>query len=99
MEKINIRELLGRQEVSLDKYEISEFISNKTVLVTGGAGSIGSELCRQIAKFNPYNLIILDIYENTAYDLQQELLRECPNLKFEVVIANVREEKRVKRVF
>ena len=99
MDKINIRELLGRQEVSLDKYEISEFISNKTVLVTGGAGSIGSELCRQIAKYNPFNLIILDIYENSTYDLQQELLRTYPNLKFEVAIANVREEKRVKRVF
>ena len=99
MENINIRELLGRQEVSLDTYEISEFLSNKTILVTGGAGSIGSELCRQIARYNPFNLIILDIYENTAYDLQQELLRDYPNLKFEVVIANVREEKRVKRIF
>lgn len=96
---IDTRLLLEREEVNLDKYEISEFISNKTVLVTGGAGSIGSELCRQIAKFNPYKLIILDIYENTTYELQQELLRTYPNLKFECVIASVRDYKRIARVF
>lgn len=96
---IDTRLLLEREEVNLDKYEISEFISNKTVLVTGGAGSIGSELCRQIAKFNPYKLIILDIYENTTYELQQELLRTYPNLKFECIIASVRDCKRIARVF
>ena len=96
---IDMRQLLGREEVVLDKYAISEFISNRTILVTGGAGSIGSELCRQIAKFKPYKLIILDIYENTLYDLQQELLRTYPTLNFEVTVASVRDSKRIKRVF
>ena len=96
---IDMRQLLGREEVVLDKYAISEFISNRIILVTGGAGSIGSELCRQIAKFKPYKLIILDIYENTLYDLQQELLRTYPTLNFEVTVASVRDKNRIERVF
>lgn len=70
---VEIADLLGRQEVQLNMNEIVRYINNKVVMVTGGGGSIGSELCRQIASFNPNKLIILDIYENNAYDIQNEL--------------------------
>lgn len=99
IDNFDLKQLLQRDEVVLNEQKVSEFISNKTVLVTGGAGSIGSELCRQIAKYNPYKLIILDIYENSAYDLQQELLRTFPNLKFDIVIASVRDVNRITRIF
>ena len=70
---VEIGDLLGRDEVKLDQEVLNDFLKNKTVLVTGGGGSIGSELCRQIAKFSPKKLIILDIYENNAYEIQMEL--------------------------
>ncbi|MCU6339516.1 polysaccharide biosynthesis protein, partial [Enterobacter quasiroggenkampii] len=70
---VDVRDLLGREPVVLDTDEINNYISNKVVMVTGGGGSIGSELCRQIASFNPRTLIIVDIYENNAYEIQQEL--------------------------
>ena len=81
MRDVDLRDLIGREEVKLDKSGIEKYINNKVVLVTGGGGSIGSELCRQIAKFNPKLLLILDIYENNAYDLQNELSYKEPEFK------------------
>ena len=69
---VEIEDLLGRDPVDLDSFEISKELKDKVVLVTGGGGSIGSELCRQIAQFHPKKLIIVDIYENNAYDIQME---------------------------
>ncbi|WP_411169876.1 polysaccharide biosynthesis protein [Clostridium sp. MB05] len=99
MRDVDLRDLLGREEVKLDKSGISDYITEKVVLVTGGGGSIGSELCRQIAKFNPKKIIILDIYENNAYDLQTELQRRIPNLDQDVVIASIRDRKKIEEVF
>lgn len=97
---VNIEDLLGRDEVNLNIKEISSYIKDEVVLVTGGGGSIGSELCRQIARFHPKQLIILDIYENNAYDLQQELKRSFENkLNMEVIIASVRDKERLEQVF
>ncbi len=73
---IDLRDLLGRDETRLDKEEVNNYIKKKIVIVTGGGGSIGSELCRQIAVFNPKKLIILDIYENYAYELENELKKK-----------------------
>jgi len=97
---VEIEDLLGRDEVNLNIKEISSYIKNEVVLVTGGGGSIGSELCRQIARFHPKRLIILDIYENNAYDLQQELKHSFANkLNMEVVIASVRDKQRLEQIF
>ncbi|KGN03517.1 nucleoside-diphosphate sugar epimerase [Clostridium novyi A str. 4570] len=96
---VDINDLLGRDPVKLNNENINEYINDKVVLVTGGGGSIGSELCRQIVKFNPKKLIILDIYENNAYDLQMELKYKYPNLDMEVVIASIRDMTRLKEVF
>ncbi|WP_343766238.1 nucleoside-diphosphate sugar epimerase/dehydratase [Clostridium malenominatum] len=96
---VNIEDLLGREEVRLNSENINKYIKDKVILVTGGGGSIGSELCRQIAKFNPKKLLILDIYENNAYDLQMELNYNFPNLNKEVIIASIRDEKRLKDIF
>lgn len=106
-EKLNVRDLrdvhigdlLGRDEIKLDQQVLNEFLTNKVVLVTGGGGSIGSELCRQIAKFNPKKLIILDIYENNAYDIQMELLRHYKNLDLIVEIESIRDEIRMNTIF
>ncbi len=78
---VKIEDLLNREEISLDDNEISSFIKGEVVLVTGGGGSIGSELCRQIVKYEPKQLIIFDIYENNAYDIQQEILRNFKKKK------------------
>lgn len=96
---VNIEDLLGREPVKLDNNEIGNLITDKTVMVTGGGGSIGSELCRQIAAFSPKHLIILDNYENNAYDIQNELLTGYPELKLTVIIANVREKARLESIF
>lgn len=96
---VDLKDLLGRDEVQLDKVEINDYLNNKVVLVTGGGGSIGSELCRQIAVFNPKKLLILDIYENSAYDLQNELTRFMPSLNKEIIIASVRDRKRMEEIF
>ncbi|EDS76841.1 polysaccharide biosynthesis protein [Clostridium massiliodielmoense] len=96
---VDINDLLGRDPIKLNNENINEYINNKVVLVTGGGGSIGSELCRQIVKFDPKKLIILDIYENNAYDLQMELQYKYPNLDMEVVIASIRDITRLKEVF
>lgn len=96
---VDIIDLLGRDETNLNVSEISGYLKNKTVLVTGGGGSIGSELCRQIAHFDPKRLIIFDIYENNAYDLQNELLMKFKNLNLEVLIGSVRDKARLEHVF
>lgn len=96
---VDIVDLLGRDEIKLNVGEISGYLKGKTVLVTGGGGSIGSELCRQIAYFNPKKLIIFDIYENNAYDLQNELLMRFKNLNLEVLIGSVRDKGRVEHIF
>lgn len=98
MRDVDLRDLIGREEVKLDKSGIEKYINNKIVLVTGGGGSIGSELCRQIAKFNPKLLLILDIYENNAYDLQNELSYNEPNLNKKVIIASVRDKARLSQI-
>lgn len=96
---VEIEDLLERDSIVLDNKLISEDIYSKTILVTGGGGSIGSELCRQIIKYKPETLIILDIYENTTYELQNELEELYPEQKLEVLIASVRDEKRLNEIF
>ncbi len=96
---LSYEDFLGRDEIVVDSVEISNNITNKVILVTGGGGSIGSELCRQIAKCNPRTLIIFDIYENNAYDIQQELLRDYPNLDLHTIIGSVRDYDRLEKVF
>lgn len=96
---VEIEDLLGRAPVELNISDIAGYLNNKVVLVTGGGGSIGSELCRQIAKFGPRKLIILDIYENNAYDLQMELNYKYPHLDKEVLIASIRDRSRLEEVF
>ncbi|MGB5824680.1 MAG: nucleoside-diphosphate sugar epimerase/dehydratase [Proteocatella sp.] len=96
---VQIEDLLGRETVKLDNPRIQQDIQGKVVLVTGGGGSIGSELCRQIAKFNPKQLVIFDIYENTTYDVQNELLGSFPDLDLEVLIGSVRDTRRLEHVF
>lgn len=99
MRYVDLKDLIGREEVKLDKVGIEEYIKDKVVLVTGGGGSIGAELCRQIAKYNPKLLLILDIYENNAYDIQLELKDKYPHLNLETLIASVRNTDKVNRLF
>ena len=96
---VEVEDLLGREPVQIDIDEIAGYVSGKTVLVTGGGGSIGSELCRQIARHAPGRLIIVDIYENNAYDIQQELKAEHPDLKLDVLIASIRNTARMNWIF
>lgn len=97
--EVEIEDLLGRDPINLNNIEICGYLKDKRVLVTGGGGSIGSELCRQIANFDPAELIILDIYENNAYDLQNELKRKMPHLNLKVLIGSVRDEDRMEQIF
>lgn len=99
MRPIAIEDLLGRDTINVNMGEIFQFIKGKTILVTGGGGSIGSELCRQIAQYNPKCLVIFDIYENNAYDIEQELKTKYPNLKLVVLIGSVRDSRRINWVF
>ncbi len=96
---VEISDLLGREQVRANLEEISGYLKGKTVLVTGGGGSIGSELCRQIAESRPARLIIVDIYENNAYDIEQELKRHHPELALTVLIASVRDKGRMEDIF
>ena len=96
---ISYEDFLGRKEIVVDSDEITSKLTNSVVLVTGGGGSIGSELCRQIAKCNPKLLIILDIYENNAYDIEQELIRNYPNLNLKTIIGSVRDYDRLDKIF
>ncbi len=97
---VSIEDLLGRDEISLNMDEISGYLKDEVVMVTGGGGSIGSELCRQIAKFGPKKLIIFDIYENNAYDLQNELIYTYRDkLDLEVLIGSCRDRERLREVF
>lgn len=99
MRDVDLKDLLGREEVELDKIGVSSYLEGKTVLVTGGGGSIGSELCRQIANFKPKKLLILDIYENSAYDIQNELRMNYKDLDLFTIIASVRDKKRIRKIF
>ncbi len=96
---VQVEDLLGREPIQLNRGHIFDFLENKTVLVTGGGGSIGSELCRQIAAHNVKRLVIVDIYENNAYQIQQELVSAYPRLDLEVIIASVRDKKRLENIF
>jgi FlaA1/EpsC-like NDP-sugar epimerase len=99
LREVQIEDLLGRDPIEVNVDEIIGYVQNKTVLVTGGGGSIGSELCRQVARHNPKRLIILDIYENNAYEIQQELKRDYPGLDLTVLIGSVRNTRRVDEIF
>ena len=99
MKPVEVEELLGREPIRVNNEEILESLNGKVILVTGGGGSIGSELCRQIASHNPKQLIIFDIYENNAYDIQQELKRTYPKLNLAVLIGSVRDTTRIRQVF
>jgi FlaA1/EpsC-like NDP-sugar epimerase len=96
---VEIEDLLGREPVEIDSKEVSDFLRGKVVMVTGGGGSIGSELCRQIASFHPDKLIIIDIYENNAYFIQQELKSKYPHMELIVLIASVRNTNRMDQIF
>jgi FlaA1/EpsC-like NDP-sugar epimerase len=96
---VEVIDLLGRDPVKVNLDEILSYASGKTILVTGGGGSIGSELCRQLAKYKPKLLIVVDVYENNAYDLQQELKRTFPELNLLVLIASIRDAQRMNAVF
>lgn len=96
---VNIEDLLGREPISVNLSQISGYLSNEVVLVTGGGGSIGSELCRQIAGYKPKQLLLLDIYENNAYEIQNELLHKHKNLDLKVFIASVRDRRRIEQIF
>ncbi len=99
LREVQIEDLLGREPIRVNLDEIMGYVSNKVILVTGGGGSIGSELCRQIASHSPKQLIILDIYENNAYDIQQELKRQYPQLNLVVLIGSVRNTHRINSIF
>lgn len=98
LREVSIEDLLGRDAINIDLDSVAGYVKNKIVLVTGGGGSIGSELCRQIAKYNPKCLIIFDIYENNAYEIQQELKKKYPQLHLETLIGSVRNTKRIESV-
>ena len=99
LKDVSVNDLLGREPVRADMHEVYEFITGKRILVTGGGGSIGSELCRQIAKHNPAELVIFDIYENNAYDIQMELRDKYPSLNLKVLIGSVRDSRKLDEVF
>ena len=99
LRNVDIEDLLGRDQIEINTEEIMGYVNNKVVLVTGGGGSIGSELCRQIAKHGPKQLLLIDIYENNAYDIQQELCRKYPMLDLKVLITSVRNSKKIDKLF
>ena len=96
---VSIEDLLGREPVDLHMEKIGNYITGKVIIVTGGGGSIGSEICRQVALHDPKQLIIVDIYENNAYNIQLELKKNYPKLNLETLIASVRDKKRLEDIF
>lgn len=99
MKPVRVEDLLGREQIKVNLKEIFSYLTGKTILVTGGGGSIGSELCRQIAGHEPARLIIFDVYENNAYDIEQELRKKYPRLDLVVLIGSVRDSRRINQVF
>ena len=99
LKDVDVNDLLGREPIKVDLDSIMGYVSDKVVMVTGGGGSIGSELCRQVASHKPKQLIIVDIYENTTYDIQLELKRRYPELDLVVLIASIRNTKRIDDIF
>lgn len=99
LKEVDVNDLLGRDPIEVDLDSIMGYVSNKIVMVTGGGGSIGSELCRQIAQHYPRQLILVDIYENSTYDIQNELKNKYPGLNLVVLIASVRNSKRIDQIF
>ena len=99
LKDVDVNDLLGRDPIRVDLDSIMEYVSGKVIMVTGGGGSIGSELCRQIASHHPKQLLIIDIYENSTYDIQQELKRNYPDLDLVVLIASIRNTKRMDMIF
>ena len=96
---VEIEDILGRDPIVLDNNNISNLIEGHVVMVTGGGGSIGSELCRQIMKYNPKELVIVDIYENNLYDIELELKAKCKNIKIDAIVASVRDKKKLDNLF
>lgn len=99
MKEVQIEDLLGRDAIKVNNEEIGRFIEGKVVLITGAGGSIGSELSRQVAKNNPKQLVLFDVYENGVYDVQLELRKKYPNLNLEVLIGSVRDSRRIFQIF
>ena len=99
MKDVSVEDLLGRDPIRTDMGEVFRFITNKVILVTGGGGSIGSELCRQIAAHRPKQLIIFDVYENNAYSIQLELREKYPDMSLETIIGSVRDSRRMFELF
>ena len=99
MADVSVEDLLGRDPIRVDLGQIFKYLSGKTVLITGAAGSIGSELARQIAVHRPKQLLLFDIYENATYELQLELREKCPGLQFETIIGSVRDSRKLDHVF
>ncbi len=99
MQEVAVEDLLGREPIRVDMRQIYNQIRDKVILVTGGGGSIGSELCRQVAAHDPKQLIIFDVYENNAYEIQQELQENYPSLDLQVVIGSVRDSRRLLQIF
>ena len=96
---VDLEDLLGRDPIKLDNKGIADYIEWRTILITGAGGSIGSELCRQIAVYNPKRLVLFDIYENNVYDIQNELKEDYPDLEMSVLIGSIRDRARLHEVF
>lgn len=96
---VEVADLLGRDEVILDSSNIEAYIKNQVCLITGGGGSIGSEIVRQLVKYQPKEIVVIDIYENNVYDLQQSLKRHYPDLNLRIIIASVRDKERICKIF
>lgn len=99
MKNVAVEDLLGRDPIRVNMEEIFQYVKGKVILVTGGGGSIGSELCRQLAAHGPKQLIIFDVYENNAYDIQLELRKNYPDLNVETIIGSVRDSRKMFQVF